>query len=275
MRCNHYQSAWYCTACTPEHLQSDRPCHRKECVPATHTPNYNIIATSPPEQQVIMGSAILFSPEEAERPRIITIKCRPSQVPSQGLCPQPLVGGHFSDGQAESIVLTQGLNGELLKSPLHLWYLPTALSPCAPINHAIPSLLSAGDKEELTIREWDALTWQQVGEPSGWTGHTDDINVTAIHPTGTPVAPASKDTHVHPWQLSDRRSIAIFQHPHLTEWVTFSMDDKHIFSRGIDIMISERTVLKDALPEEAPNTPAPKVFSRRFPVPALSHISSF
>ncbi|KIK33790.1 hypothetical protein CY34DRAFT_789279 [Suillus luteus UH-Slu-Lm8-n1] len=95
MWCSCCQSAWYCT---PEHLQSDWPCHRKECVPATHAQNYNIIATPlPAEQQVIMVSAILFSPEE-ERPRIITVKSRPSQVPSQGMCPQPLITGHFPDG---------------------------------------------------------------------------------------------------------------------------------------------------------------------------------
>jgi hypothetical protein len=105
-----------------------------------------------------MVSAILFSPEEGdsrrvlmslrhthhftERPRIITVKCRPSQVPSQGMCPQPLISGHFSDGQAESIVLTQGLNGEPLRFPLHLWYSPTALSRCAPINRAIYHITS-------------------------------------------------------------------------------------------------------------------------------------
>lgn len=43
----------------------DWPRHRKECVPVTHAQNYNIIATPPPaEQQLIMVSAILFSPEE-------------------------------------------------------------------------------------------------------------------------------------------------------------------------------------------------------------------
>lgn len=43
----------------------DWPRHRKECIPVTHTQNYNMIATPPPvEQQLIMVSAILFSPEE-------------------------------------------------------------------------------------------------------------------------------------------------------------------------------------------------------------------
>ncbi|EIW78979.1 hypothetical protein CONPUDRAFT_166825 [Coniophora puteana RWD-64-598 SS2] len=142
MWCSRCQSAWYCT---PEHLNSDWSRHRKECVPAApnQSQNYsNMIATPPPaEQQLIVVSAILFSPEE-ERPRIITVKCRPPQMPSQGMCPLPLVAGHFADGQAESIVLTQGLNGEPLRFPLHLWYSPTALTRGAPVNRAIYHITS-------------------------------------------------------------------------------------------------------------------------------------
>lgn len=115
---------------------------------------------------MITVSAILFSPEEGtratslvhtnvlnasfpERPRIITVKCRPPQVPAQGMCPQPLVNMHFSDGQAESIVLTQGLNGEPLRFPLHLWYSPTALSRNAPINRAIYHITSGA-----ALKQW-------------------------------------------------------------------------------------------------------------------------
>jgi hypothetical protein len=78
----------------------------------------------------------------AERPKIITVKCHSSQVPSKSMCPQPLISGHFSGGQIESIILTQGLNGEPLRFPLHLWYSPTALSRCAPINHSIYHITS-------------------------------------------------------------------------------------------------------------------------------------
>lgn len=47
----------------------DWPRHRKECVPAANAQNYNMIATPPPaEQQLIMVSAILFSPEEGVSP---------------------------------------------------------------------------------------------------------------------------------------------------------------------------------------------------------------
>ncbi|KAG6841459.1 hypothetical protein C0991_010884 [Blastosporella zonata] len=97
----------------------------------------NMIATPPPaEPQHIEVSAILFSPED-ERPKIITIRCRPSHKPSQGMCPNPLVQPHFLDGQPEGIVLTQGLNGEPLRFPLQLWYSPSALQKAAPVNRAI------------------------------------------------------------------------------------------------------------------------------------------
>ncbi|KAI6110800.1 hypothetical protein EV401DRAFT_292420 [Pisolithus croceorrhizus] len=83
MWCSRCQSAWYCT---PEHLQmvstplrfwlynldlllclhavQDWPRHRRECIPATHAQNHNMIVTPPPaEQQMITVSAILFGPE--------------------------------------------------------------------------------------------------------------------------------------------------------------------------------------------------------------------
>jgi hypothetical protein len=58
------------------------------------------------------------------------------------VCPQPLVSGHFAVDQAESIVLTQSLNEEPLRFPLHLWYSPTALSHCATISRAIYHITS-------------------------------------------------------------------------------------------------------------------------------------
>ncbi|KAI6044434.1 hypothetical protein EDC04DRAFT_3106200 [Pisolithus marmoratus] len=134
MWCSRCQNAWYCT---PEHLQTDWPRHRRECIPTTHAQNYSMIATPPNEQQMITVSAILFEPEE-ERPRIITVKCRPPQVPSQGMCPQPLM--HFPHGQTESIVSMQDLNGEPLRSPLHPRYSQTTLRiPMAPEAHKQPS----------------------------------------------------------------------------------------------------------------------------------------
>ncbi|KAK0189218.1 uncharacterized protein ARMOST_06726 [Armillaria ostoyae] len=142
MWCSRCQSAWYCT---PEHLNSDWPRHRKECMPAQNASggySLNMIATPPPaEPQYITVSAILFDPVE-ERPRIISVTCRPSHKPTEGICPVPMVHNHFPDGLSEGIVLTQGLNGEPLRFPLHLWYSPTALQKSSPVNRAIYHITS-------------------------------------------------------------------------------------------------------------------------------------
>jgi len=91
--------------------------------------------------------------------------------------------------------------------------------------------------ENDTIREWDPLTWQQVGHP--WKGHTDRINAISIHPAGTLVASASDDKHVRLWSLLYGRTIAIFQHSSSPRCVTFSVDGKRILSGGDDKKISE------------------------------------
>ncbi|PFH51004.1 hypothetical protein AMATHDRAFT_59904 [Amanita thiersii Skay4041] len=143
MWCSRCQNAWYCS---PEHLQSDWPRHKHTCIPpnASNNNGYNVnmIATPPPaEPQFISVSAILFAPEE-ERPRIITISCRPSHKPSQGMCPSPIMQSHFPGEQAESMILTSGLNSEPLRFPLHIWYSPTALKNRSPVNRAIHHITS-------------------------------------------------------------------------------------------------------------------------------------
>ncbi|KAG2362239.1 hypothetical protein BDR07DRAFT_1357912 [Suillus spraguei] len=103
-------------------------------------------------------------------------------------------------------------------------------------------LLTGGNESDPTIREWDALTWQQVGDP--WTGHSDYISAIAVNPAGTLVASASPghDNHVRLWRLSDRRTIAIFQDFSFPTCLTFSADGKHVLSGGQDKMISEWAV---------------------------------
>ncbi|KAG1731850.1 WD40-repeat-containing domain protein [Suillus paluster] len=117
-------------------------------------------------------------------------------------------------------------------------------------------LLSAGGDDDPTIREWDTSTWKQVGDP--WTGHTRRISAIVIHPAGTHLASASRDNHVRLWQLSDRCTIAIFQHSASSLCATFSIDGTHIFSGGRDNMISEWELPKDAWPKEAPEMLASK-----------------
>jgi WD40 repeat protein len=103
-------------------------------------------------------------------------------------------------------------------------------------------LLSGGDRDDRTIREWDSSTWEQVGRP--WEGHTRNINAIAIHPDGTLVASASDDGHVRLWRLSDQRTIAIFQHSSPLTCITFSVDGRHILSGGGDNKISEWEIPK-------------------------------
>ncbi|EMD39168.1 hypothetical protein CERSUDRAFT_47630 [Gelatoporia subvermispora B] len=139
MWCSRCQRAWYCT---PQHLTSDWPRHRKECVPVQPSQHCNMIATPPPiVQQVITVSAILFTPEE-ERSRIISVQCRPQGTLSQGMCPVPQLQEYFPEGMPSTIILTQGLNGEPLRFPLHIWYCPAALQRGSPVNRAIYRITS-------------------------------------------------------------------------------------------------------------------------------------
>ncbi|KIK39172.1 hypothetical protein CY34DRAFT_808550, partial [Suillus luteus UH-Slu-Lm8-n1] len=117
-------------------------------------------------------------------------------------------------------------------------------------------LLSGGYNDDPTIREWDSLTWQQVGLP--WEGHTDVIWAIAIDPTGTLVASASDDNHVRLWRFSDRQNVGFFQHSLATRplSVTFSVDGRHVLSGANDSNISEWEVPKGAHSKILAITPA-------------------
>ncbi|KIK33865.1 hypothetical protein CY34DRAFT_98892 [Suillus luteus UH-Slu-Lm8-n1] len=108
-------------------------------------------------------------------------------------------------------------------------------------------LLSGGDRNDPTIREWDPLTWQQVGHP--WEGHTSGIYAITIDPTGTLVASASEDMDVRLWWLSDRQNIGIFEHSSSLNAVTFSFDGRHVYSGGQDNKVSEWAVPKSFHPK--------------------------
>ncbi|KAG2363059.1 hypothetical protein BDR07DRAFT_1332384 [Suillus spraguei] len=101
-------------------------------------------------------------------------------------------------------------------------------------------LLSGGNSFDPTIREWDTLTWNQVGDP--WTGHMGSIKAIAINPAGTLAASASEDSDVRLWQLSDRRTITIFKHSYPMQYVTFSIDGERLLSGGEDKKTSEWAV---------------------------------
>jgi hypothetical protein len=113
-------------------------------------------------------------------------------------------------------------------------------------------LLSAGNMDDPTIREWDPSKWKQVGHP--WTGHTSIINAIVVNSAGTLVASACGDNNLRLWRLSDRRTIAIFQHSNMVYCAAFSTDGKHILSGGQDKQVFEWEVPNDALGEQ-PNLP--------------------
>ncbi|KAI0339425.1 hypothetical protein BDW22DRAFT_1486883 [Trametopsis cervina] len=137
--CSRCQNSWYCSA---EHMQTDWPRHKHNCVPIAQ--QYDIIANptpDPPQQSDLIVSALFFHPQE-ERSRIISVECEPTGTPSQGLCPQPLLDHYFTECKAHTIILTQGLNGEGLRFPLHIWYCPLSLQRGAPINRAVQRITS-------------------------------------------------------------------------------------------------------------------------------------
>jgi WD40 repeat protein len=109
-------------------------------------------------------------------------------------------------------------------------------------------LLSGGNRADPTIREWDTSTWKQVGHP--WKGHSKNIHAISLNSSGTLVASASHDSCVRLWRLSDRRTVSIFKHSGEVNCITFSADDKHIFSGGVDGKISEWPTCEDVLPED-------------------------
>ncbi|KAI0825777.1 hypothetical protein BC629DRAFT_1276764 [Irpex lacteus] len=136
--CSRCQNSWYCS---PEHMQNDWPRHKHECIPIAAQQQYSIIASPPTQQSAVTVSALFFHPEE-ERSRVISVQCRPQGTVSQGICPMPMVQEYFPESNPHTIILTQGLNGEALRFPLHIWYCPVALQRRGPINRAVQRITS-------------------------------------------------------------------------------------------------------------------------------------
>jgi hypothetical protein len=88
-------------------------------------------------REILLTAFNLLMRWRPERPRIITVSCRPSPKVSQGMCPIPILDAHFDDHQVQSVILTQGLNSEPLRFPLHVWYAPKMLQKGSPVNRSI------------------------------------------------------------------------------------------------------------------------------------------
>lgn len=84
-----------------------------------------------------LNTVTTFPHTSLDRWTTTQVHCRPTPRSSNGICPIPILQMFFPDGLTEGIVLTQGLNGENLRFPLHLWYSPTALQRSSPVNRSI------------------------------------------------------------------------------------------------------------------------------------------
>ncbi|KAK7019597.1 Hif prolyl hydroxylase [Favolaschia claudopus] len=149
--CSRCQRAWYCsedhmhkvcmivhsTALSESPIVQDWPQHQKHCHPAE---SESIITISPQaELACISVDAVLF-PVDEDRPKIITVQCRPPQQPSRTrVCPTPMLQTYF-DNPPNNMVLTQGLNKIYLRYPLQIFFSTTALSDASPENRAISKI---------------------------------------------------------------------------------------------------------------------------------------
>lgn len=178
--CSRCQSAWYCSPEHSRDVSSiyrlhlrwtltqwqDWATHRHQCFPppSGHA-TYNINTISAPQPVIpdlIAITAIYFDPAQGtlfrrfrigacefvdmvspiEHTDLITVHCLPSQKQSYNICPVPLLTQYFPYGLPEAILLTQGLNGENLRFPLHLWYCPESHKRGSPANRSVHRITS-------------------------------------------------------------------------------------------------------------------------------------
>jgi len=111
---------------------------------------YELVAGTVSLKPQLVTVTGLFFPPEQERPQVVTVHCQPAQMPQQGVCPTPLVQDFFMDAPPQSVVLTQGLNGDSLRFPLHLFYCPVSLARGQPPNRAINRITSGAARKPWT-----------------------------------------------------------------------------------------------------------------------------
>ncbi|KIJ68171.1 hypothetical protein HYDPIDRAFT_69149, partial [Hydnomerulius pinastri MD-312] len=94
-------------------------------------------------------------------------------------------------------------------------------------------LISAS--EDHTIRRWNAMTGEVVGEPL--SAHDDYIWSLALSSDGKILASASSDQTVKLWNASTFDQLACFTHKGTALFVVFSPDDKQIASGCSDNLV--------------------------------------
>ena len=149
--------------------------HRATCVPfvpqqplspSPSASNYNI--DSPPQPASSATFSALYFPADEDRPRVVRVNCTPASPPANTQRPQSpqhamaiaATAARPCQWEADtkpwlgspptgSVVLTHGLNGEPLRFPLHLFYVPDALAKGTPVNRSIYKLTNG-----LAPRKW-------------------------------------------------------------------------------------------------------------------------
>lgn len=72
-----------------------------------------------------------------EKPELIQVTCFSVNPVDGQYQVNPLVQPFFADESIEDLVIYRGLNGNLRRCPIHLWFSKTALENKSPINHSI------------------------------------------------------------------------------------------------------------------------------------------
>lgn len=133
--------------------------------------SYPTIHDSPPQPASSATFSALFFPADEDRPRVVRVNCSPAsprdttasnqraQSPQHAMaigasaarpCQWEADTKPWLGIQAVgSVVLTHGLNGEPLRFPLHLFYVPESLAKGTPVNRSIYKLTNG-----LAPRKW-------------------------------------------------------------------------------------------------------------------------
>ena len=104
------------------------------------------------------------------------------------------------------------------------------------------------NRDDSIIRQWDSLTWKQVGDI--WKGDSNCKHF-AVNCNGSIVASVTAGNHIRLWRFSNRQTIAIFQEKCIPRCIAFSMDGKRILVGSL-CKVSEWAVPEHAWPEDTP-----------------------
>ena len=127
---------------------------------AIPTPTHTTLPTG--KCQTVTASALFFGPGDGDSfphyshsgngltlssdgPRTIGVSCAAVDGTP---CPAPIVQSYFTENQPYAVILTQGLNGEALRYPLHIFYCPLSLSRGSPVNSAIKRITGGGQAKK-------------------------------------------------------------------------------------------------------------------------------